>query len=342
MLLQVDEEAKEIEARYGLEASRQFRAVAKGNEAFVKDTYSEWLAQCTDAPQTKVQHAATVKRFIEWSGELATINLPRKKAGEYINALLSGSTGPTIKRGTIERHASSLSSLWRWYISRGMADENPWKGHQLSSKKLKRQAARTGLSDDSLLKLLSTVYGTGNYRQLHPDLLRLGLLTGARIEALCALKCENVERREDGYWFHIENDKSEAGTRVIPIHSAADSIIERRLKDKNTYLFKGLIPGGIQKKRSHAVSKAYLRFRTAAGVAGSGEVFHALRNTFTEMMEGHGVPESTVKLYIGHERDSMTYGHYSKGTKVELRATINRLDYGAEIMEAIRRNPCGD
>jgi hypothetical protein len=31
----------------------------------------------------------------------------------------------------------------------------------------------------------------------------------------------------------------------------------------------------------------------------------------------------------------MTYGHYSKGERVNLRETIDKLDYGAEIMEAI-------
>jgi hypothetical protein len=55
-----------------------------------------------------------------------------------------------------------------------------------------------------------------------------------------------------------------------------------------------------------------------------------------------GVPESTVKLLVGHDRDSMTYGHYSKGERVNLRNAINRLNYGPEIMEAIRRIPLGD
>ena len=67
-----------------------------------------------------------------------------------------------------------------------------------------------------------------------------------------------------------------------------------------------------------------------------GKVFHALRNTFIACTEGHGVPESTVKLLVGHARDSMTFGHYSNGERVSLRAAINRLDYGAEIMDAIR------
>jgi hypothetical protein len=68
-------------------------------------------------------------------------------------------------------------------------------------------------------------------------------------------------------------------------------------------------------------------------------VFHALRNTFMGYMEGHGVPESTTKLLVGHARESMTYGHYSDGQRVDLRQAMLKLDYGAEITELIRRNP---
>jgi len=65
------------------------------------------------------------------------------------------------------------------------------------------------------------------------------------------------------------------------------------------------------------------------------EDFHALRNTFIELMEGLEVAESTVKLLVGHKRQSMTYGHYSKGQRVNLRKAIERVDYGPKIMEAI-------
>ncbi len=42
-------------------------------------------------------------------------------------------------------------------------------------------------------------------------------------------------------------------------------------------------------------------------MAEKGQVFHTLRNTFIACMEGHGVPESTCKLLVGHARESMTY-----------------------------------
>jgi hypothetical protein len=66
------------------------------------------------------------------------------------------------------------------------------------------------------------------------------------------------------------------------------------------------------------------------------QVFHALRKTFTEVMEGAEVPESTTKLLIGQKRASLTYGHYSKGERVKLRRAIEKLKYAPEVMRLIR------
>lgn len=66
---------------------------------------------------------------------------------------------------------------------------------------------------------------------------------------------------------------------------------------------------------------------------------HALRHTFTSCIEGQDVLESTTKLLIGHSRGSLTYGHYSKGDRVNLRGAIEKLDYGLMIMAAILQTP---
>ncbi len=76
-------------------------------------------------------------------------------------------------------------------------------------------------------------------------------------------------------------------------------------------------------------------YKRKAGVTEQGQDFHAFRNTFIAVAEGHEVPESTIQLIVGHKRQSMTYGHYSKGERVKLRAAVEKLDYGPEIMAAI-------
>jgi hypothetical protein len=57
-------------------------------------------------------------------------------------------------------------------------------------------------------------------------------------------------------------------------------------------------------------------------------------------METAGVPESTTQLIVGHKRQSLTYGHYSKGERLrkdlrEYREYIGRLRYSNEVMKLI-------
>ena len=53
-------------------------------------------------------------------------------------------------------------------------------------------------------------------------------------------------------------------------------------------------------------------------------------------MEAAEVLESTTKLIVGHARQSLTYGLYSKGQRVELRKAINKLRYSSGVMRLIR------
>ena len=85
------------------------------------------------------------------------------------------------------------------------------------------------------------------------------------------------------------------------------------------------------------MSKAFRRYREKAGLVGRLRDFHALRVTFCEAMEGAEVPESTVKLIVGHVRESMTFGHYSKGKRVILRTAIDKLAYGEEVMRLLNK-----
>jgi integrase len=327
------DKAKEVVETHGPEVASRFFKAGKGEATFLKDQYPTWLGEVEHAGQTKAQHTAAIKSFMAWSNENVTIEeTDRRKAGEYVSYLLKSSG---LSRTTVRRHVSSLSSLWRWFVGRGLADQNVWRDQQLGKKT--QATFRRGLDDEAILKLLRGAYSTPKYAQVLHDLLRLALLTGARIEELCALKRADVEEREDGLWLIITGGKTEAAKREIPLHELAKPIVERRMEGKDEYLFKGLPVGGPDEKRSWHVTKAYGRFRKQKNVdvSGSGQDFHALRNTFISMMEGAGAPESTVKLLVGHKRSSITYGHYSKGERVALRNVIEMLDYEPKIMEAL-------
>jgi len=336
-LSQLSEEAEEYLETHSKAAVDAFYGIAKGEWTPLSAQIEPWLAQ--EAPrvtgQTISQHRSVLTAFLNWAGDAVTVEeVTRRRAGEYVDYLLSPAS--KVSRRTAQRHVSSLSSLWKRLEARGLATANPWL-NQGVGKRSKRGGAtgRKQWSDEALIKVLTGKY-TLRYTQTLHDLVKLALVTGARLDELCALKPEHVQHRADGWWISIPEGKTAAAVRDIPVHDSVASLLERRKRHARSYLFDGLVPGGPDQKRSWNVSKAFGHYTTKLELGKDRQVFHALRNTFTEAMEGAEVPESTVKLIIGHARGSLTYGLYSKGQRVQLRDAINKLRYSSRLMKLIR------
>lgn len=338
------EALKEMADELGLgeHVMRPARAMVLEGHALLRDLLPLWKPEMVGKVQTRDQHAFAVGEFLGFAGEGTTVNeVTRRKVGVWIAHLVSSGE---LSNRTIERYASSMSTFWKWMHMRGHwegdPNSNPWLGHGLG--KGKKTTKRRPLSEEVVLKLLQTAYdlpgqrSNKRYEKVIPDVLRLALATGMRLGEICELERTDVEKRSDGYWFNLGEGKTEAAERSIPVHSSVVSIVERYLALEDRYFIPNLIRGGRDQRRGHHVSKAFGRFRNHAGVTAKGQVFHALRNTFMGYMEGLGVPESTTKLLVGHARDSMTYGHYSDGQRVDLRSAIDKLDYGPKVMAAIQ------
>jgi integrase len=199
-----------------------------------------------------------------------------------------------------------------------------------------QEPKRRQWTDADLPKLLAGEM-TPQYTSILHDLVRLALVTGARLDELCSLRVSDVEKRKDGWWIAIRQGKTQAAVRDVPIHDSVAHVLERRQKTPDGFLFQRLVPGGPDKKRSWNVSKAFGRYCTKIGLSDKALVFHSLRKTFTEALEAAEVPQTTTKLLIGHARSSLTYGEYSKGERVDLRKAIQKLKYSRAVMEAIRR-----
>jgi integrase len=336
-LSQVSDEAREFLETHGEKAATNFYKIAKGEGTLINGLTETWLTEIigTVTGQTNSQHRTVVAAFLDWAGEGTLVeDVDRKRAGEFVSHLLSPDSG--LSRKTAKRYVSSLSSLWTWLEARGFAQGNPWRGHGVGKKSKRGETPkRKQWSDDALLKVLSGNY-TARYATILHDLARLALVTGARLEELCSLKTSDVRRREDGLWISIREGKTDAAVRDIPIHDSAAHVLVRRCKGSHDFVFEGLIPGGPDNKRSWNASKAFGHYTRTLDLGEQRQVFHALRNTFVEAMEAAEVPESTTKIIIGHTRQSLTYGHYSKGERVQLREAINEVRYSNDVMQLIR------
>lgn len=247
--------------------------------------------------------------FLEWASERISFEeVDKRLAGQFVTHLAQQG----LAKLTVRKKLTALQSLWRWAVRRGIVKANPW--HDMGVKAVVKHE-RKALTTQQVVKLLKAPTPP-----LISSLIRIGLLTGARLGELCNVK---HVRREDGLWLVIEKGKTEAAAREVPVHP----LIEQDVKTLPT----GLIRAN--------VSRNYSYHRQRAGVTDKRADFHALRSTFIAMMEGEGVPESTVKLLVGHKRSSMTYGYYSKGERVNLREAIDRVWYPDEVMELLNASP---
>jgi integrase len=147
------------------------------------------------------------------------------------------------------------------------------------------------------------------------DLITLGAYTGARIEELCALKLADIGAAS----FQIIDSKTAAGVREVPIHAALVPLLERlRVSSQDGYLLSGLTFNKYG-DRSNAIGKRFGRMKTALGF-GSQEVFHSLRGTLVTALENAGVSENLAADIVGHEKPRITYGLYSGGASLEVKA----------------------
>lgn len=331
--------AMELKDSYGKDIAERYYAIAVEGDIPVSEARDRWLIEAREEhkPQTISQHEVAFRVLLEWAGEAATVqSITKRKAGEFVEKVLIPSARA---RKTIKRYCSSLSSCWVWLNGRGLAHDNPWKGLNigLRSRKAKGpQGDRRGLSDDQLIALLS-MPPKGKYGDVLWDLLRMALCSGCRLDELCSLTADDVREEDGGLWITINHGKTDAARRTVPVHPWVATIVTRR-RSSSEAIFPNLIAGGRDQKSSAYITKAYKTFRDSAGVSGRFADFHALRATFMEAMEGAGVPRDTVKLLVGHRRDDLTYGRYSRGTRVDLRTAIEQLSYGKAVIDLIVSN----
>lgn len=157
------------------------------------------------------------------------------------------------------------------------------------------------------------------------DLILIGMHTGARIEEICSLKCSNINLRKNT--IRIIDAKTEAGERIIPIHSKIYSKIEELIGDSvDDYLISNQSPNKYG-DRSNALGKRFGRLKSQLRFS-DRQVFHSIRKTFTTMLENAGISENIAADIVGHEKPRITYGLYSGGASLAIMKTaIEKVKY---------------
>jgi integrase len=157
------------------------------------------------------------------------------------------------------------------------------------------------------------------------DLIFMGAYTGARIEELCSLKKVDVDLEKDT--INITESKTEAGIRVVPIHSKLKPLLKSLIESStDEYVLKEL---GINKfgNRSNSMGQKFGRLKNKLKFS-DRHVFHSIRKTLITALENAGVSENLTADIVGHEKPRITYGLYSGGASVEvMRDAVEKVIY---------------
>jgi integrase len=325
------ERAQEI-TRGDAEA-RAFLSVVSGEATPLAEHLDRWLRETPFQATTERHHRAAVARFTAWLDAqrvAATAQaVTRKVAGDYVSHLAA--LHPHGRK-TVNKHVSTLSTYWKWMERRGHASDIPWRGQQLPVKRpstTNRDERERPFTDAEVARLLAGPCP----RQEIADIIRLGALTGARIEELCRLRVADCAAGT----FSIRASKTDAGVRNVPIHSDLAEIVARRVANQpqSAWLFHDIGEGTADGRRSDVLSKAFSRYRQDLGVherevgrRRSRVNFHSFRRWFVTAAEQAGQAPHIISVVTGHTegRKGMTLSVYSGGpAESQLRACVEAV-----------------
>lgn len=296
----------------------QWAAVALGDATPIDWWHRGYMAGTDVQIRTKADDVRSLRILLEW--------LQSKGIPPYVERItaqrarlfaddLPSLTG--LAPATNNKYLSRLSSYWNWMVPRVAGlQHNPWLGVTVVKRKVKADEEERPFTDTEVAKLLMGP-ATPHMR----DLMMIGALTGARLDAIVDLK---VRDTEDSL-ITFKPQKKETSERTIPIHPALEEVIARRCEGKgpDDDLFPEWPPVrkvGSMRERSFKASNHFTDYRREVGVAHvlpgkrrSLINFHSFRRWFISRLEQADVPGDLIAAIVGHKRSGLTLGRYSSG-----------------------------
>ena len=300
--------------------AREFYARAVGLVVPFTEHLNDWLGTSQNKAKTQDMDRSSINRFVS---EFKLVqDVTRPEVSHWVRKLMNDEG---LAPKTVQRMLSGLRGYWRYLQSIGVAGEDHEPFSKLNvarqANKSSQRSVRQPFEPSDVVNLLEAATKMGDEKLA--DLIRLGMWTGCRIEELCSLKVEQVK---DDH-FSIEDAKTKAGWRDVPIHRELAQTMARLIEDsEDGYVLSGLTVNKYG-DRSNAIGKRFGRLKTELGF-GRELVFHSLRKTVVTILENAGMQENVVADIVGHEKTTMTYGLYSGGVSLAVkRDALDKLSY---------------
>jgi integrase len=316
----LEDEANRLEQETNEIVADIFKEVAKGNERVLTSYIDGWENHQHARNLTK-KNIDQMKRDLSLlTDDIPTTRLLSKPVcSNWIKNLASTRS---LSASSVTRIISASNNFYKYLQHVGVVDEDevsPFKvpkAYQVSDSKNGKSIFKKNpwrpFSREQVEQLYEVALRKGD--QELADLIVLAAYTGARIEELCSLKIEMVNLVD--LTISINDAKTEAGIRTVPIHPNVQNLFERlKTSSSDGYILCNLAKSkyGV---RSNAIGKRFGRLKKALG-HGKQHVFHSIRKTFTTLLHQADVTEVVAANIVGHEIKTMTYGVYSEGSSIE-------------------------
>jgi len=242
---------------------------------------------------------------------------------------------PRLTMKTMQRHFAALGSLFRYLIERGQYEgANPAHGFTFPQKGRPSQKRRMW-EGEKLQRLFASPVWTGSksaWQRSKPGceivkdekywLPLLGLYHGNRLEEFAQLTRSDVRKEGDIWYFDINDDgdkqvKNAQSKRRVPIHpvllvAGFLEYVDGIAPSGSDHLFPQLPPGGADKKRGHAFTKWWTRYRRDVGLYEAGLDYHSFRHGVTTKLYAADVSDAIVDELTGHEGKGTSRVVYKK------------------------------
>ncbi|WP_406853788.1 DUF6538 domain-containing protein [Alsobacter sp. KACC 23698] len=337
-----DDRVDAVRDELGHEAAGVLTVVATGQGTPLKTYLDAWVMERRFKARTAGDRLRALDRLEAWG--VSTIEeVTRKRAGQYVSYMMTHRDKTwTGDHATLVKYISALSSYWQFLINKGHVEINPWQNQtpprpRASALDHDLDTDERAFSEEEMIKLLK-----GTTVPLLRDAMRIGALSGARLDAIISLKVKDCQ----GGFLRFKPQKGEKKARLVPLHPDLVALVQQRVsgKDDTSFIFDEVEtpPPGSQRERSMPVSKRFGRYLRALGleviVPGKRRSltnFHSFRRWFATQAERAGQSGDTIASVLGHKRGTITLDDYSDGPgAVLMRACVEAVRLPAHTTEA--------
>ena len=298
--------------------ARKFYGEAVGWTVTTREHIEEWIAsQRGLKDKTKAIYKSDVESFAAQFPNLADVT--RASVRRWVTKLLS-ERDLSVK--SVRRLLSPVRGYWRYLESINAVSEDQDPFAKLDFGKDDSNGGFLPLTPDQVCALMKSA--AENDDQEMVDAIDVARWTGVRIEELCSIEVGQVHNFST---ISIEDSKTEAGVRVVPVHPKLVRTLKRLIAGRGEgFLFQDM-KSDKYGDRSPALGQRFSRFKSKLGY-GPRLVFHSIRKTVATQFENAHVPEGVAADILGHEKPTMTYGVYSGGSSLDTkRKAILKLKY---------------